>query len=147
MLPFDFTGLVATFDTASAADVSFQRWAGASQVIAGIVIDDGFAPLTLSSQWAFVPRVPKDVLDRLPAGDRQRSGCLVWSVARDGAGTEFNTLRTIAQNGGTRADRIVDNDRGLTYVVVEAWTYGRQSLIAGAIGLLLDENEGEGTAI
>lgn len=142
MLPFDFTGLVATFNTAAAANVSFLRWAGASQVIAGTVIDDGFAPLVLSPQWSFVPRVPKDLIERLPAGDRQRSGCLVWSVARDGAGTDYDFLRTIDQNGGTRADRIVDNDRGLTYVVVESWTYGRQSLISGAIGLLLDENEG-----
>lgn len=141
MLPFNFTSLVHTFNTASAANVSFLRWAGAAQVIAGTVIDDGFAALTLSPQWAFVPRVPKDMIERLPAGDRQRSGCLVWSVATDGLGNTYDTLRTIEQNGGTRADRIVDNDRNLTYVVTVAWTYGRQSLISGAIGLLLDENE------
>lgn len=141
MLPWDFTGLVHTFNTATAANVSFLRWAGASQVVSGIVIDNGFTPLVLSPQFAFVPRVPKDQLERLPAGDRQRSGCLVWSIADDGAGNVYNTLRTIEQNSGTRADRIVDNDRGLTYVVVTAWTYGRQSKISGAVGLLLDENE------
>ena len=141
MLPFDFTGLVRTFDTAAAANVTFLRWSGAATVIAGTVIDDGFAALTLSPQWAFVPHVPKDQIQRLPAGDRQRSGCLVWSIARDAAGTTYNTLRTIDQPNITRADRIVDNDRGLTYVVVDAWTYGRQSLISGAIGLLLDENQ------
>lgn len=140
-LPFDLTSLVYAFNTAGAANISFQRWAGASQVIAGTVIDSGFSSLVLSPQWAFVPRVPKDQIDRLPAGDRQRSGCLVWSIADDGFGTTYDTLRTIEQNGGTRADRIVDVDRGLVYVVVEAWTYGRQALIAGAIGLLLDENE------
>ncbi len=142
-LPFNFTSLVHTFNTASAADVTFLRWSGASQVIAGTVIDSGFAALTLSPQFAFVPRVPKDQIERLPAGDRQRSGCLVWSIADDGFGNTYDTLRTIDQNGGTRADRIVDNDRGLTYVVVTAWTYGRQSLISGAIGLLLDGESAE----
>lgn len=141
MLPFNFTSLIATFNTAAAANVTFLRWSGAATVIAGTVIDDGFVPLILSPQWAFVPRVPKDQVQRLPAGDRQRSGCLVWSVARDEAGTTYDTLRTTDQPSITRADRIVDNDRGLTYVVVEAWTYGRQSLISGAIGLLLDENQ------
>ena len=137
-LPFNFTGLVHAFDTAAAANVTFLRWSGASQVIAGTVIDSGFAALVLSPQFAFVPRVPKDQIERLPAGDRQRSGCLVWSIADDGFGGVYNTLRTIEQNGGTRADRIVDVDRGLTYVVVTAWTYGRQSMISGATGLLLD---------
>ena len=137
-LPFDFTELVDEFDSSGIANVTFLRWAGASQVIGGIVIDSGFTPLVLSPQWAFVPRVPKDQVQRLPAGDRHRSGCLVWSIARDSAGTDYPYLRTINQNGGTRADRIVDNDRGLTYIVVEAWTYGRQSLISGAIGLLID---------
>lgn len=142
VLPFDFTSLINTFNTAAGAtNVTFQRWAGAANVIAGTVIDDGFAPLVLSPQWVFYPRVPKDQLERLPAGDRHRSGCLVWSIARDSAGTAYDYLRTIEQNSGTRADRIVDNDRGLTYVVVEGWTYGRQSLISGAIGLLLDDEE------
>lgn len=141
MLPFDFTSLVYAFDTATAANVTFLRWSGAPQVIAGTVIDDGFAALTLSPQFAFVPRVPKDQIERLPAGDRHRSGCLVWSVADDGLGNVYNTLRTVDQSSGTRADRIVDNDRGLTYVVTTAWVYGRQSKIAGAIGLLLDENQ------
>lgn len=144
MLPWNFTGLVATFNTATAANVSFLRWAGASQVIAGTVIDDGFAALTLSPQFTFVPRVPKDMLEFVPAGDRQRSGCLVWSDVSDGAGNAYDTLRTVEQNGGTRADRIVDNDTGLTYVVVTAWPYGRQSNIAGAVGVLLDENAGDG---
>lgn len=141
MLPFDFTSLVYAFDTATAANVTFLRWDGASQVIAGTVIDNDFSPLVLSPQFAFVPRVPKDQIDRLPAGDRHRSGCLVWSVADDGLGNVYNTLRTVDQSSGTRADRIVDNDRGLTYVVTTAWVYGRQSKIAGAIGLLLDENQ------
>lgn len=142
-LPFNFRVLVQTFDTSAAANVVFLRWSGASQVIAGTVIDSGFAPLILSPWKSFVPHVPKDQLDRLPAGDRHRSGCLVWSEANNGLGVTYNTLRTIDQNGGTRADRIVDNDRGLTYVVVESWTYGRQSNIAGAIGLLLDGESDE----
>ena len=143
-LPFDFTSLVTEFDSSGIVNATFLRWSGAPQVIGGIVIDSGFAPIVLSPQWAFVPRVPKDEVERLPAGDRQRSGCLVWSVARDSAGTDYPYLRTLEQNGGTRADRIVDNDRGLTYIVREAWTYGRQSLISGAIGILLDgENEQE----
>lgn len=142
-LPFNFTSLVYTFNMAGAADVTFLRWSGASQVIAGTVIDSGFSALTLSPQWSFVPRVPKDQVERLPAGDRQRSGCLVWSIADDGFGNTYDVLRTIEQNGGTRADRIVDNDRGLVYVVTAAWTYGRQSKLSGAIGLLLDGESSE----
>lgn len=140
-LPFDFTGHIAAFDTSSIANVSFLRWSGASQVIAGTVIDSGFEALELSPKWVFVPRVPKSELERLRAGDRERAGCLVWSQASNGLGTTYNTLRTIQQNGGTRADRIVDNDTGKTYIVKVAWPYGRQGLIAGAIGILLDENE------
>jgi hypothetical protein len=138
-LPFDFTSLVVALDLSASADITFLRDDGASQVIAGTVVQAGFAPLVLSPQWTFVPRVPKDQLERLPAGDRHRSGCLVWSIARDAGGASYDTLRTADMNTGLRADRIVDNDRGLTYVVTTAWTYGRQSLIAGAIGLLLDE--------
>ena len=138
MLPFDFTSLVRTFDTSTAANVTFLRWGGVSQVIAGQVIDSGFVPLVLSPQWDFVPRVPKDQLQRLKDGDRQRAGCLVWSIAVDAAGS-YNTLRSIEQSpAGTRADRIVDNDTGRVYIVTEAWQYGRQSMISGAIGLLID---------
>ena len=140
-LPFDFRSLVTTFNTALAANVSFLRWSGASQVIAGTVIDDGFAPLVLSPQFAFVPRVPKDLRELLPAGDRHRSGCLVWSHYQDGFGNTYETLQTADMNVHSRADRIVDSDRNLTYVVNTAWIYHRQSFISGAIGLLLDENE------
>lgn len=131
--------LVSTFDTSAAANVTFQRWAGNSQFIGGIALDDGYTALVLSPQWAFVPNAPKDLLASLPDGDRQRSSCLVWSVAVDALGTAYDTLQTIDQSTHGRPDRIIDADRGLTYVVTIAWTYGRQSKIAGAIGLLLDE--------
>jgi hypothetical protein len=138
-LPFAFQSLVSAFNTAGAADITFLRWSGNVQVIGGIAIDDGYEALVLSPQWAFVPNAPKDLLAQLPDGDRQRSSCLVWSVAVDAAGTAYDTLQTVDQSTHHRPDRIVDNDRGLTYVVTIAWTYGRQSRIAGAIGLLLDE--------
>lgn len=138
-LPFNFRLLVSTFNTAGAANISFERWAGNVTMHAGIAIDDGYAPLVLSPEWAFVPNAPKDLLASLPDGDRQRSSCLVWSMATSPLGVVYDTLQTIDQSTHRRPDRIVDNDRGLTYVVTIAWTYGRQSEIAGAIGLLLDE--------
>ena len=138
-LPFNFQLLVSTFNTAGAANVTFQRWSGNAEYVAGIALDDGYAPLILSPQWAFVPNAPKDLLASLPDGDRQRSSCLVWSVAVDALGTVYDTLQTIDQSTHSRPDRIIDADRGLTYVVTIGWTYGRQSKIAGAIGLLLDE--------
>lgn len=143
MLPWDFTSLVDVFDTSGAATIEFLRHTGPGPVVGGVVLDAGFAPLVLSPQWVFVPQVPKDEIQRLPEGDRHKSGCLVWSVGRDFLGTVYPTLRTIDQAGHTRADRIVDVDRGLTYVVRAAWVYERQSLIAGAIGILLDSDNSQ----
>jgi hypothetical protein len=139
VLPFDFRSLVSAFNTAGAANVTFQRWAGNVQVIAGIALDDGYATLALSPKWAFVPNPPKEMLVDLPDGARQGSSVLVWSDAEDVIGTPYNVLQTIDQSTHKRPDRIIDVDRGLTYVVKIAWPYYRQSKIAGAIGVLLDD--------
>lgn len=138
-LPFNFRPLIGTFNTAGVANVSFSRWAGNAQYIAGIALDDGYAPLVLSPRRVFVPNPPLDLLADLPDGDRQRSTCLVWSDAEDDLGTPYNVLQTIDQSTHHRPDRITDNDRGLVYVVRIAWPYYRQSKISGAIGVLLDE--------
>lgn len=137
-LPEDFRDHVYAFNCAGAMDVTFLRWTGNTTFIAGTAVDDGYVPLALSPQWVFVPRIPKDEIERLEVGDRQRSGCLVWSITTNGLGTDYDTLRTIEQVGQTRPDRIVDVDRGLTYEVATQWTYGRQALVAGAIGLLIN---------
>lgn len=133
------TSLVYTFNNAPSlgATVTFLRWSGNAQVIAGTAIDDGFTPLVLSPEWVFYPRVPEQEVERLPVGDRHKSLCLVWSIARNVLGTDFATLETIDQAGRTRPDRIVDAGRGLTYEVKTAWTYGRQALVAGAIGVAI----------
>lgn len=135
------TELVYQFDTsvALAGVVSFERWLGNDTVIAGTAIDDGWAAFALSPQWVFYPRVPEQEIQRLPVGDRHKSACLVWSIARDALDTTYDTLNTIDQAQRTRPDRIVDAGRGLTYEVRVAWTYGRQSLVAGAIGVAIQQ--------
>jgi hypothetical protein len=137
-LPEDMTVLVLEFNTAGVTDVIYRRWLGNATVVAGTAIDDGFEPLVLSPWWVFVPRVPKSEIARIPVGDRQRDGCLVWSIAVDGLGNGYNTLRAIHQATRTRGDLIVDNDHGLTYEVVAEWKYGKQALVSGAIGLLIN---------
>ena len=135
-LPFDFTSLVNTFGSVGLTNVTFKRWAGNQSVRKGVALDDGFVDIVVpgpAQNYVVYPRIPKDMLERLPAGDRHRSGVLVWSIAAD------LELRTIDQSTNTRADRMVDNDTGLIYVFVDQWRYGRQSQIAGAIGLLLDQ--------
>ena len=133
------TSLVYMFDTSVslAGEVLFLRWQGNTTVINGIAVDDGFAPLVLSPQWVFYPRVPEQEIERLPVGDRHKSLCLVWSIGRDALGTSYDKLNTVDQAQRTRPDRIVDAGRGLTYEVRTAWTYGRQSLVAGAIGVAI----------
>ncbi len=131
--------LVYEFSTAVslAGVVSFQRWRGNTTVIAGTAIDDGFAPLVLSPQWVFYPRVPEQEIERLPVGDRHKSTCLVWSIVEDVLGNVYDTLNTVDQSTRTRPDRIIDAGRGLTYEVRTAWSYGRQSFVAGAIGVAI----------
>lgn len=138
-LPWDFRPLTVTFGTMTVTNVTFQRWAGNTQVVAGVALDDGYAPLVLSPNVVFNTYVPKDLLADLSDGDRQRSTCLVWSDAYDPLGVAYNVLQTIDQSAHHRADRIVDNDTGLIYVVRIAWPNFRQSKISGAVGVLLDE--------
>ena len=139
VLPEDMTWLVYEFNNAPnlAGVVSYLRWDGNATVIAGTAIDDGYSPLVLSPQWVFYPRVPEQEIERLPVADRHKSMCLVWIIASLFGGASYDTLNTIDQAQRTRPDRIVDTGRGLTYEVKVAWTYGRQSLIAGAIGVAI----------
>ena len=141
MLPEDMEILVYTFDTSVslAGQITFERWQGASQVIAGIVIDGGYAPLVIPGPWVFFPRVPHNLIRLAPTGDREDSDCLVWSLAYNFDGTPRETLQTIDQPGRTRPDRIIDVASGLTYAVTTQWPHGRQSRIAGAIGKLIQE--------
>jgi hypothetical protein len=135
------TDLVYQFDTsvALAGVVSFLRWQGNDNVIAGTAIDDGWSSLILSPQWVFYPKVPEQEIQRLPVGDRNKSSCLVWSIARDVLGTSYDVLQTIEQSQRTRPDRVVDAGFGLTYEIKVAWTYGRQALVAGAIGVAVQQ--------
>ena len=135
----EFRNDPATFgiDPGDVVNLSFQRWSGAT-IVNGIAQDSGFAPLVVGPEYAFFPRAPKKMLERLAAGDRERDVCLIWTFSRDFAGLPLNVLNTIEQVGHTRADRLVDNDRGLTYIIAVQWDYGRQARISGALGTLLD---------
>ena len=133
----DFRDLTFEFDNSGLVNVTFERWDGAT-LDNGIATDLGFSPLVIVPPFVYVPRAPKDHLERLDVGDRERGACLLWSDAFDAAGDPLNTLRTIAQVGRQRADRLIDVDRGLTYIMATQWDYGRQAMISGALGVLLD---------
>lgn len=141
MLPEDMRCLVFEFDTSTslAGQITFERWQGNTEVIAGTAIGSGFVPLIIPAPWVFYPKVPDDLIAQIPVGDRHRSNCLVWSLAAGFDGSELPVLETINQAGRTKPDRILDVARGLTYNVVTEWVYGRQSLVAGAIGVLIQE--------
>ena len=133
----DFRDLTFEFDNSALVNLTFQRWDGAT-LVNGIATDAGFSPLVIVPPFVFVPRAPKQHLERLDVGDRERGACLLWSAAFDAGGAPLNTLRTIEQVGHERADRLIDVDRGLTYIVATQWDYGRQAKISGALGVLLD---------
>lgn len=133
----DFRDLTSEFDNSALVNLTFERWDGATRVN-GIAADAGFSPLVIAPPFVYVPRAPKLHLERLDVGDRANGVCLLWSNAFDAAGDPLNTLRTIEQVGHERADRLIDVDRGLTYIVATQWDYGRQAMISGALGVLLD---------
>lgn len=135
----DFRDLVTEFDHSGVVDVVFQRWSGAT-VVNGIASDAGFAPLVITPPFAYVPNGAKKFLERLDVGDRERDHVFIWTWSEDLAGAPLNVLTTIEQVGRTRADRIVDNDTGLTYIVATQFAYSRQAKVSGAIGVLLDQS-------
>ena len=136
----EFRNDPATFgiDPGDVVNLSFERWDGATKENGIVVSGDTFSPLVVGPEYAFFPRAPKKMLERLAAGDRERDVCLIWTFSRDFAGLPLNVLNTIEQVGHTRADRLVDDDRGLTYIIAVQWDYGRQARISGALGTLLD---------
>ena len=141
-LPFAFQSLPAAFDVkdSGAVNVTFQRWQGNYDVVMGTAVDGGFAPLVLSPKFYYGTRVPKDVMQQNLPGNQRLSACLVWSITSDFfSGATYPALRTVLTPEGVpdskRADRIIDNDTGFTYIVATELNYGRQSGISGAIGL------------
>ena len=134
----DFRDLTLEFDNSAEVNLTFQRWAGIDSERSGIVQDAGFDPLVIVPPYVFMPIAPVKHLERLQVGDRQRDTCLLWFDAYDVDENPLNTLRTIEQVGHQRADRIIDVDRGLTYIVHVQWDYGRQARISGALGTLWD---------
>ena len=143
----DFRDLVEEFrndpltpgiDPLDVVNLSFLRWDGATKINGIVSSGNTFSPLIIGPEYAFVPTPSRRTLERFNVGDREKGVVLIWTFSRDLSGAVINTLRTIEQVGHDRADRIADDDRGLTYIVREQKDYGRQARVAGAIGILLD---------
>lgn len=136
----DFSCLIDEFEMSSDVALVFLRLNPVSPTYAYGKPTAGSAAyvvITLNpTGYAVVPRAPKEYLETLSEGDRQRDRLLVWTKATAGGESQ---LFTIQQTDHARADRVRDTARGLTYVCETQWSYPRQGNVSGVICVLLDE--------
>lgn len=129
---FDFSDLAADhFDMAADVAARFFNFVPGA-VLYGVPQAATWNEIFFS-EYAFVPRAPKNVYDQLPADKRERDHCLVWMPPSDVA-----RLKTVKIVGPKNASRIYDVQRSKWYVVSDEWDYVRQGNLNGVIGELVD---------
>jgi hypothetical protein len=132
---FDFRPLVAAFNMAAGVSITAWRYdPSAATYVDGELAPNAvlYVPIVIpNGQHTFVP-APKDYVDRLPEGERQRSRKLVWM-------TGDVTLRTIRAATYAKPDLVRDEQTGDVYEAEDEWPHGRQAGICGVVLVKIDD--------
>ena len=139
---FDFSPVLVAMANQSNIALEFFEMTPASETFKDGRIVTGsavYTPIVLvPALYCAVPKIPRDYLERQPAGDRERDRLLVWTLPTPG---EEPQLRTIKQTNHARAHRCRDVARGKRYVAEGEQNYARQGYLAGVVFRLLDNDE------
>lgn len=135
MPTFDFRPLVQAFNMAGSAPITAWRYEPANATYVDGVLQPNaslYTQITIPNGRHTLMPAPKDYVDKLPEGERQRSRKLVWVE-----GTLV--LRTIKALTFTKPDLVRDESTGLVYEAEDEWPHGQQSGICGVVLVRIDD--------